>query len=626
MRWYEWKNLSINENQVYFRNSMVQQKEDGKYNFEGIKYDLNNLDKLPKYRVERKERKCAYLKLSIDMIKSRLEELKYSPDYDGAKSNTIDIYKNTIIENQDKLLFKKQSKNINILTSKFNKLNNNNITIVNLKYEDILESCRNYSYICLDLINTPEVLLKKIDILDFVYKCYLINCIPIFITKINMNKYFFNSVNVKIELPYICIENFEKLIAGFENKLEQNIINIGYKYINEICKTDYDLDKLVIKKVLTRNYIKQQYKDAIDKKIDNTIIDIVKDRNYFKDQYTCELEYDDILLDTKDDTNLLLIVIYYLMLYKKGTCKPRFFAYDTIETNNFLSMLEFIYQDRKIRIPIFKMNSVYISHKKFKFINIEYDKLYNNQKSFIIKDNISKIIKDIYLNIDKIEETTNILSSSTIQEFNEECIKEIKNKTNTNYIIGIHIHQYKRYKSNKLEKYCFLNEIYYILAIDKMLKDIMNKYIEEFKRKRVLKQKIELLKVHLLIFSTKEDEDVSRLILDSIIKGYKTKLRLSYSHINDYISLTSLNNIKKEDSNYNDIFMNHMNILSLCDSKISSNSLTSILADIYSKNNTINNNVLNCKLNCIPGKWLIDKEKNNELIKNFKENSNYIIV
>jgi hypothetical protein len=581
MKWLQWKNLSINENNIYFSNNNKPQKNEYEINFQGISSFINNLNLIKYYRNEQKKINCCYLKFDFQEFNNKLNILSYK------KNNNIDIDKKENIENNSKLnnidnnvkqlLFLKESKNQNILINKYNKNPNKNIEIININYSNFFESCYKYKFICLDLLYTPKSILTNINVLDFLYKCYLINCIPIFITKTSIDNIITNNLGKHIKLPFISLKSFDELINGFNSNNESNI-NINFNYINDICKQDYNLDYLIYKKIYINEVVKTENNNEI---LNNELIENTNIKSYFNSQKYNTIKYDDIYIDTTKSTNSLINIIYYLMKYINKTYKPRFFIDNSISSNEFLNLFHIIKQNLNINIPFFEMNDIYLNDKNFNFIH---NNNLNKQINYIF-DNNNKSIRTRVLNI---------LFSESIKTSTSNIISNIKNKVNSNHIVGLHLYHNERYTKNKLNKYIFLNEIYYILAIDKLIKNHLDNFI-----KNINTQQIELPKIHFLIFSIDNDISVSTRIFNTIKNGYKSKISIDFSHIIQHNQIT----------NTNINFMKDMLLLNSCDSIITSNSLFSLLTIITSNSNNI----------YYPKKWLQNENNNDILINNIIE-------
>lgn len=591
MKWLQWKNLSINEQNIYFSNNNKPQKNLNESNFQGISYFTNNINLIKYYRNEQKKINCCYLQFNIDNFNNSLESLTFKQQFN--QQSNIEESKTTdklskINNNVNEILFKKQSKNQNILINKFNNTSNKNIEILNINYSNFFEQCYKYKFICLDLINTPNIILSKLNVLDFLYKCYLINSIPLFITKSNIENIIKNNFNKNIELPFISVNSFDNLINGFisngNTSNEALNINIQFKYINEICKRDYNLDYLIYKKIYINDIIKQEKQQPIDKEL----LQKKEELNYFNSQLYSSIDYDNIYLNTSNTTNTFIKIIYYLMKYYNNELKPRFFIDNNESSNDLLSLFDLM-KSYNINIPLFTMKEEY--NTKFKFIdNSNKDEL--TSKINYIFNNKNNIQKDKVLNY---------LLPTQLNNDYQNIINNIKNKVNSNHIVGIHLYHNNRYNANKLNKYIFLNEVYYILAIDNFIKSYLNKYMENLKSS----SNIELPKIHFLLFTPKDSINVSQLIMNSIKNGYKSKITIDFTHINQHNQLLN---------NGNNRFLNDMFLLSHCDSIITSNTLFSLLTMLFTSSNDI----------YYPKKWLKDNILNENFIMNFDKQWNSI--
>jgi hypothetical protein len=627
MKWLEWKNIAINENYIYYRNEKTTSKKEGQMNFEGIHYKINNVSKLKYYRLQKKTHNCAYLQFNNEILNEELTKLVYKVNYETTEKTTqlsqptkTNISKETTknmeqtTENIRELLFKKESRKQQILVNKYQEKPNKFITPHTINYSNFFEECYKYKYICFDTINIPNSILQKIDVLDFIYKCYLINCIPIFISKLNIEQRIVNSLGIKLELPYIVLKSFEDFIFSFNQSGSSNkelSINIPFIFINEISKKDYDLDKLIKKtiNIINRN-IKPEQNKLIEeeKKIPNNLIKDIEFKNYFKSQKYTNLKYDDVLLIIDDDkhTNNLINIIYYLLQYKNNLLKPRFFCYDTKYVNDFLSILEFTYQDNKLKIPIFLMKENYINNKNFNWHNEKLDKkityiLTNNNNN----NNNKSIFRDVL----------SYIIPQTIQEYSKTCIDLIKSETNSNYVVGINLYHSNRLKHKKLNKYIFLNEIYYILSINHLIENIIKqylKYLQENPKNKIMKPTIQFI-----IFCKKEDIHASQHIFGKIEKGLKTPVHIKYNNIHDFDYITNLDNMT------NQIYMRDLYIMSSCDTIITANNLFSLLSIILN-NKQEPKPEFNKKVDTIyyPKKWLKDNIPNMNFIKMIKYNNN----
>jgi hypothetical protein len=594
MKWLEWKNSSINKNYIYFRNENSIQKKEGELNFEGIHYKTNNIDKLQHYRLQKKTDKCCYLQFNYEIINNDLEKLKYNPDFKENENSVLDepqqpsfIDNNKreklqfIDENINEILYKKELYKQNILINKSinnNKNKNKNIKPKKINFSDFLSSCYEFEYICLDIINTPKIILSKIDILDFIYKCYLINSIPIFISNINIQNRISNSLGFKLDLPFISINSFDKLILGFKitGTTNKDIINnIPFKYINEISKKDYDLDKLIKKDIFSREKLKEEYtiQQQQKNKVNNSIIEEISFKQYFKTQHFTNLKYDDIILNINQSniTNTYIQIIFYILKFKQNKLKPRLFAYINKITNEFLSILEFTFQDYNIKIPIFKMKEEYLQDNNFNFIKFE-----NHHLITMIQ----------YILQSKNTEIINLLFPPTLNEYSSSYLDIIKNNTSSNTIVGINLYHYNRININKLQKYVFLNEIYYILSINHIINNISNNNINN-------------KNIHFIIFSNKNDIPATKHIFEKIKLGFKNKFNFNYTHISEYNELFKIDN-------QNELFMKELYLLRNCDFIINSNNLFSILSMVNNNNKIY-----------YPKKWLKDNIQNDILINYF---------
>jgi hypothetical protein len=620
MKWLEWKNIAINENYIYYRNEKTSIKNEGLMNFEGIHYKINNIDKLKYYRLKNKTHNCAYLQFNEEIMNEELIQLIYKTNYQEStesteskksKKSNISLGTKEIMresnENITKILFKKESRKQQILIDKYQQNPNKFIIAHKIDYINFFEECYKYKYICFDTINLPNSILKKIDVLDFIYKCYLINCIPIFISKLNIEERIVNSIGIKLELPYIVLRSFEDFINSFKQKGTTNKdlnINIPFKFINEISKKDYDLDKLIKKTINIKNkhITEEQHKLIEDNnKISNNIIINIELQNYFKTQKYTNLKYDDVLLNINDDkhTNNLINIIYYLLQYKNNLLKPRFFCYDTKYSNDFLSILEFTYQDKKIKIPIFLMKESYINNKNFNWHTEKLDK----KITYILINNKSTIFRDVL----------SYIIPPTIEEYSKSCIDIIKSETNANYVVGINLYHFNRLKQQKLSKYIFLNEIYYILSINHFINKIIKEYLEYIKNN--LNNKIIKPVIQFIIFCKKEDIKASEHIFSRINKGLKSPIEMKYNNIHDFDYITNLDNMT------NQIYMRDLYIMNSCDTIISANNLFSLLTIILNKKEEKSD--LNKKVDTIyyPKKWLKDNIPNMNFIKMIQKNN-----
>lgn len=448
-------------------------------------------------------------------------------------------------------------------------------------YKDIYSYIHEYEFVCLDVDKT------RINMFDFMYKCYLMNVIPIIISLTQ-------DTNMKYKVPYLLFRYYDTHDIQREVRLYKDILKTKH----------YDFQQILVQhsNIFQRSlYFQKTFMYHTLEDCKNIILSCKKPTNfmieflYFLHKNNTNNELYRLFVKMDDVPMFKTQCMKYLKniaVFREIKNKQSIVLQDNTVNSLMVQSQTNASQNKKALQELLSMMENDNSSTKSILFEESVPSLFTNKITYLFQDGNNDLKKHIL--------DTYIYTNPLIQAYGS-YIQSMTSLKQTQFV-GMNLYYSTRFNSTKLNTFTFINEVYYILALHAIVKkiDTVNMRITNRQRK--------IHTIHIVVVCPKQDQQIVSSVIERIKEAYSTKYKIEYSSIDTHFRsfLMDENSGTLENTNFelvkDILFNNSLNDIDYCMllSKfpylIATNTLFSLLSMYMSSTNK--NNII------IPKKWL----------------------